>query len=138
MERKIQWSLIVLSVLAIFQSLLISGKELTWTSPGAFPLFISALLLLFSIWIFIEGKHGEVSRKKEKIFTKEIIFIIILIFLYGLFLETIGFEIATFGFLFLSISYLSKMNLFRNLSISLFTVIIIVFIFKTIFKVILP
>ena len=138
MERKIEVSLIILSVFAIFQSLKISGNELTTTSPGAFPIFISVLLLVFSIWIFIEGRKKDENPSKDKIFTKEIISTIILLILYSLLLESIGFEIATFGFLFLSISYLSKKNTIRNLLISLLTVGIIIFVFKTVFKVILP
>ncbi len=138
MERKIEFSLIVLSLFAIFQSLKISGKELTTTSPGAFPLFISILLLGFSIWIFIEGRKINKIPSKDKIFTKEIIFIAILLILYSLLLESLGFEIVTLGFLFLSISYLSKQNIIKSLFISLLTVGIIIFVFKTIFKVILP
>ena len=138
MERKIEFSLILLSVFAVFESIKISGSELTSTSPGAFPLFVSVLLLGFSIWIFVEGSKRKEDASKDKIFTKEIIFIIILLFLYSLLLESIGFEIATLGFLFFSISYLSKKNTIRNLLISLLTVGIIIFVFKTIFKVILP
>ena len=138
MERKIEFSLIVLSVFSVFQSLKISGSELTPTSPGAFPLFISVLLLGFSIWIFIEGSRRDEKAFKDSIFTKEIIFIIILLAIYSLLLESVGFEIATLGFLFLSINYLSKKNTIRNLLISLLMVGIIIFVFKTIFKVILP
>lgn len=138
MERKIEVSLIILSVFAIFQSLKISENELTTTSPGAFPIFISTLLLVFSVWIFIEGRKKHKNPSKDKIFTKEIISIIILLILYSLLLESIGFEIATLGFLFLSMSYLSKKNTIRNLLISLLTVGIIIFVFKTVFKVVLP
>lgn len=138
MERKIEFSLIILSIFAFFQSFKISGNELTPTSPGAFPLFISVLLLIFSVWIFIEGSKKDVSTSQDKIFTKEIIFLVILLILYSLLLETIGFEIATLVFLFLAISYLSKKNIIRNLLISLLTVGIIIFVFKTVFKVILP
>lgn len=138
LERKIEFSLIILSIFAFFQSFKISGNELTPTSPGAFPLFISVLLLIFSVWIFIEGSRKDVSTSQDKIFTKEIIFLVILLILYSLLLETIGFEIATLVFLFLAISYLSKKNIIRNLLISLLTVGIIIFVFKTVFKVILP
>lgn len=138
MERKIEFSLIILSIFAFFQSFKISSNELTPTSPGAFPLFISVLLLIFSVWIFIEGSKKDVSTSQDKIFTKEIIFLVILLILYSLLLETIGFEIATLVFLFLAISYLSKKNIIRNLLISLLTVGIIIFVFKTVFKVILP
>lgn len=138
MERKIEFSLILFSIFAIFQSAKISGSELTTTSSGAFPLFISVLLLIFSIWVFIETSKKKQVNHKDKIFTQEIIVIIILLALYGLLLEAIGFEIATFGFLFISISYLSKKDIFKNLIISSLTVLIIIFIFKTVFKVILP
>lgn len=138
MERRIDLTLIALSIFAIYQSLRISGSELTTTSPGAFPLFISILLLVFSVWIFIEGSREGRSKFKDKIFSKEIIVITILLVLYGLLLELIGFEIATFGFLFISISYLTKKDIFKNFLISLLTVGLIIFIFRTVFKVILP
>lgn len=138
LERKIEVSLIIFSIFAVFQSLKISGNELTPTSPGAFPLFISILLLGFSIWIFIEGSKRDENPSKDKIFTKEIIFIIILLLLYSLLLEIMGFEMATLGFLFLSINYLTKSNTIRNLFISLLTIGIIIIVFKIVFKVILP
>lgn len=138
MERKINLTLIVLSIFAVFQSYKISGNELTSTSPGAFPLFISALLLIFSILIYIEERRKGQVEFKTLLFSKEIIVIIILLVLYGLLLETIGFEIATFGFLFIAISYLSKKDILKNLIISSLTVVVIIFIFKTVFKVMLP
>ena len=138
MERKIEFSLILFSIFTIFQSAKISGSELTSTSSGAFPLFISVLLLIFSIWIFVEGSKEKEGKVKYKIFTREIGVIILLLALYGLLLELLGFGIATFGFLFISISYLSKKDIFKNLIISSLTVVIIIFIFKTVFKVILP
>ena len=138
MERKIEFSLILFSIFTIFQSAKISGSELTSTSSGAFPLFISVLLLIFSIWIFVEGSKEKEGKVKYKIFTREIGVIILLLALYGLLLELLGFGIATFGFLFISISYLSKKDIFKNLIVSSLTVVIIIFIFKTVFKVILP
>lgn len=138
MERKIEFSLILFSIFTIFQSAKISGSELTSTSSGAFPLFISVLLLIFSLWIFVEGSKEKEGKVKYKIFTREIGVIILLLVLYALLLELLGFGIATFGFLFISISYLSKKEIFKNLIISSLTVLIIIFIFKTVFKVILP
>ncbi len=121
MEKKIDITLIVLSLFAVFQSVRISGRELTPTSPGAFPLFISILLLVFSIWIYIEDNKKVESKFEGSIFSKEIIVIIILLVLYGLLLELLGFGIATFGFIFISTCYLSKGNIIKNFIISSLT-----------------
>lgn len=141
-EKGLTIILILLSIFAFIESYKINGKDITSSSPGAFPIFISVLLFVFSIWIFIE--NIKISSKKNeknedsKIFDKNILIFIILLILYGILIKWIGFIISTFAFLWTSISFFSKEKYLFNLGISVLTVTLIMIIFNTIFKVILP
>lgn len=147
-ERGFGIILIIISILAIFQSVGISGAEITPTSPGAFPLFISTISLMFAIWIWAEKrslssqKHLSIWEKSKSIvkmlISKDIAVMIIFLFIYSLVLEYFGFEISTFLFLWVSMVFLARGKVFKSFGVSLFIISIILVIFKTIFKVILP
>ena len=147
-ERGLSYILIALGLFAVYAAAKISGSKLTISSPGAFPLFISSLLLIFGIWIWGEKRkfspdqysgYGEKMKALgELIFTKDVVVIISLLFLYSIGMNFLGFPIATLAFLWVGISYLKRGNLLRNLLISLLNLGVILFIFKLIFKVILP
>ena len=47
--------LILFSIFVIYVSYGISGSDITISSPGAFPLFISIMMLVFSLWIATEN-----------------------------------------------------------------------------------
>lgn len=147
-ERGLSFILILFSIFAIYESYKISGTKLTSASPGAFPLFISIMLLIFSIWIWGEKCKLSLSSKLKLgdrikalgnlLFTKEISVVIILLIVYASVLELLGFTLSTFLFLWITISFLSSGKILRNLGVSVLSVSIILLIFKTIFKVILP
>lgn len=147
-ERGLSYILIALGLFATYEATKISGAELTSSSPGAFPLFISSTLLIFGIWIWGEKRnfspiryssYGEkVKALGELIFTKSVVVIVFFIALYSLFLDFLGFSLATLIFLWASISYLTKGKWIRNLMIAALNLGLILLIFKLIFKVILP
>lgn len=146
-ERGLSIILILFSIFAIIESYKISGTKLTSSSPGAFPIFISSMLLIFSIWILGEKRSLSQSKMEIKerlkalgnlIFTKDIVVVLILLIIYSVILELVGFTISTFLFLWIAISFLSSGKILRNLGVSILSVSIILLIFKTIFKVILP
>lgn len=146
-EKGLSIILILFSIFTLIESYKISGNKLTASSSGAFPMFISVMLFIFSIWIYFEKTNvsdKEISiteRMKETrdlILTKDISVFIIMLIIYAILLEWIGFETSTLLFLWAGISFLYKNNIIKNLGISILTVGIIVIIFNTIFKVILP
>lgn len=147
-ERALSFILILFSIFAIYQSYKISGKQFTSSCPGAFPMFTSIVLLILGIWIWGEKKHLSPEKYpslKEKmrairdlILNRDIFIVIILIFAYSMVLEILGFSISTFLFLWISMTYLSLGKIIRNFGISLLSLSIILLIFKTIFRVILP
>lgn len=140
--------LILFSSFAIYESYRISEVDLTISSPGAFPMFISILLLIFSIWIFVEDYRSNRQKKQRildkissigrLILPKKIFQTIIFLAIYALVLDKIGFVISTLMFLWISISFLAKENFLKNLGISILIVVSIVLIFNTIFNVVLP
>ncbi|AOT70495.1 tripartite tricarboxylate transporter TctB family protein [Geosporobacter ferrireducens] len=147
-ERGLSYMLIALSSFAIYESVKISGANLTSSSPGAFPLFISSLLFVFSMWIWGEKKkfspesysnYGEkIKALGNLIFKKDVVVVILLLVLYSVFLGIVGFPLATFAFLWIAISYLTSGSWGKNLFIALLNLGVILLIFKVLFKVILP
>lgn len=140
--------LVLFSILAIYESYRISEANLTIASPGAFPMFISIILLVFSIWIGIENYQSKRLKKysvleKTKsiaslVLSKDIFLTIAFLIIYAFILEKVGFIISTIMFLWTSISFLTKGKIFKNLGVSILIVASIVLIFNTIFNVVLP
>lgn len=147
-ERGLSYILIAISLFVIYTAYNISGKKLTSSSPGAFPLFISVLLLIFAIWIWGEKRklspnpyssyREKIGALGNKVFTKDVMVVVLLLIIYCISLDIIGFPITTFAFLWLCISYLQRGNILKNLFIAALNLGIIMLIFKVVFKVILP
>lgn len=140
--------LILFSIFAIYESYRISRVDLTLSSPGAFPMFISTLLLVFTCWIGVENYYSKRPKKQNVldktkalgslILSRDILLTIVFLIIYALVLEKVGFVISTVIFLWTSISFLSRGKIIKSLGISILIVVFIVLIFNTIFNVVLP
>ena len=120
------------------------------SSFGAVPLFLSGLIIIFSLVIIISDRK-KISETKgmslgEKawvtlryILPKDVLVIVIFIVLYciGLYLG-IGFILGTSIFLLGSMTYLMKKNFVKNIFWTACSMIFIVVVFKYIFSVVLP
>jgi putative tricarboxylic transport membrane protein len=78
----------------------------TASTPGAglMPFLSGSLMCFFAVLTFLKAyrhKSGEVKKIWADIQFKKLIFVLIILFLYALFLEKVGFLISTFLLIFL-------------------------------------
>ncbi|MBN6885423.1 putative tricarboxylic transport membrane protein [Cytobacillus horneckiae] len=107
--------------------------------PDIFPLFLGILLMILAIRLFYET--FQVSRsagKKEKLRYKPFFIIFIATLLYILTLETIGYVITTFVFLFICFQTMEKGKWVTSLIISAGFSGVIYFLFVNVLKGTLP
>lgn len=140
----------ILSIVLFILSLKMYIKDPTLSSQGAFPLLLSTLMIIMSIFMFFdlrrfnkqsEFSSGLLNNFKEVykfLFPSRTILIILLVIIYAIALPRIGFVISTFLFLWISMIALKKENYLKTLLVSAGIVAFIFLIFQTIFKVILP
>lgn len=120
------------------------------SSYGAVPLFVSAVIVIFSLAVIISDRNkrtetqGMSNGKKigatlAYIFPQDVLVIIILMILYciGLFVNT-GFFIATPIFLWVGMCYLMRKNYLKNMIWTGLSMAFILLVFTYIFKVVLP
>ncbi|MGF6905771.1 tripartite tricarboxylate transporter TctB family protein [Fusobacterium sp. PH5-44] len=120
------------------------------SSYGAVPLFVSAVIIIFSLAVIISDRKKKtetekMNRKKmigttlSYIFPLDVLIIMILMVLYciGLYVN-IGFFIATPIFLWFSMCYLMRKNYLKNIIWTALSMVFILIIFTHIFKVVLP
>lgn len=133
-----------------YQSFLMYQKSPGASSYAAVPLFVSLLIVIFSALIFIFDFHAEsanhglsISEKLRKslkyILPKDILVMIGLILLYSIALKyNIGFYVVTPIFLWISMSYLMRKNLIKNVLWTMLSLLFIFVVFSFAFRVVLP
>lgn len=120
------------------------------SSYGAVPLFVSAVIIIFSLAVIISDRNIKsetdgmnINKKFAKtlayIFPKDVLVIMILMVLYciGLFVG-MGFFVATPIFLWVGMCYLMRKNYLKNMIWTGLSMAFILIIFTHIFKVVLP
>ena len=142
--------LLILGAYFFYESIKLYQASPGASSYGAVPLFVSALIIIFSIAIIISDwkkdslnhgiSKGEMVKKTlNYIFTKDVLVIFILIVLYcvALYLD-LGFNIATPIFLWCGMSYLMRKNYIKNLLWTALCMAFILLVFSLLFSVVLP
>ncbi|GGN22519.1 MULTISPECIES: tripartite tricarboxylate transporter TctB family protein [Marinomonas] len=128
------------SVYLFWQSYAISGFS-SFSSPGAFPLAASATMVLASCVTFLNTLKlpaAENVRFVYHCFPPIVAVIMALILIYSVVLESLGFVLSSFAFLFVSIQFLYRRSVLTTLTISLLALIVVYIIFRLIFQVVLP
>ena len=133
-----------------YQSWLMYRESPSAESHGAVPLFVSGLIVVFSIIILVIDRnkvsenHGRsvgamLKDTLEKTLPKDIVITLLMLLFYciGL-LEGLGFYIATPVFLWAAMSYLMRKDYLKNLLWTALCVGFIFAVFSTLFKVVLP
>ncbi|WP_409290792.1 tripartite tricarboxylate transporter TctB family protein [Peribacillus sp. SCS-37] len=107
--------------------------------PDIFPLFLGIILVLLSIRLFYEtiGTNVE-GGKKDKLEYKTFFIILAAALLYILTLETIGYVITTFVFLFISFQAMERSKWITSLIISAVFSGVVYFLFVDVLKGTLP
>lgn len=80
--------------------------------PNVFPSLLGLILILLSVKLFLESFKSFQNKNinREKLMIKRFLIILIASILYASFLETIGYLISTFIFLFVSFQAMEKVE----------------------------
>jgi len=143
--------LMVVGLFFTYNAILMYIKSPGAASYAAVPLFVSLLVVIFTIIIFISdfkkktyhtGNMAGMARLKNAIsfmFPKDVLVIMLFILLYciGIYFG-LGFYIVTPIFLWCCMSYLMAKNYLHNILWTALSLAFIFLMFSTIFKVVLP
>lgn len=118
-----------------------SGK---YSSPSVAPKIASSVIMLMGLaelWKGLKKRSNGVdaSRLFSFLFTREVLFVLVLLVLYSVLLPMLHFPLASFLFLMLALLYLhrwKKVGLCTAISVG--TVVVLVGVFKYVFQVMLP
>lgn len=133
-----------------YQSSLMYQKKPGAASYAAVPLFVSLLIIVFSVLIFIfDLKKESVNQglsigEKIKntllyVFQKDVLVVMIFILIYCIALiKGIGFYIITPFFLWSSMSYLMRKNYLYNILWTILSLLFIYLMFSFAFNVVMP
>jgi putative tricarboxylic transport membrane protein len=146
-ENFFSWLLLVFSVAVLFLAYRISGFK-SVSSPGAFPMFAAAVMVLAMIGVLLnnrrmakpetDGLQAELVIAAKSNFPQVVLIFIAIIIAYMFILQPLTFLPSSFAFLFFSTWYLRGSSLLKAFLVSLLTLGGIYVIFHTAFKVVLP
>ena len=137
-ERGFCCALLVLSLALLCASLQITPlPELTLTSDGAYPVFVSVLCVGFALWMVLENQ-GKATVTEKPVLHRDVVTVLLLLVLYVGAILLIHYILATLLFTVLSITYLERGNWRLGLLVGFISTFMIVLLFKYAFNVILP
>ncbi|TYL48824.1 tripartite tricarboxylate transporter TctB family protein [Marinomonas sp. IMCC 4694] len=139
-ERIFCLLLVLGSVYLFWQAFNISGFR-SLSSPGAFPLAASAVMVLASCVAFLNTLKlpaAQGVRFAYHCFPPVVATIMALILIYSVVLESLGFILSSFVFLFVAIQFLYRRSVLTTLTITLLSLIVVYIIFRLVFQVVLP
>lgn len=146
-ENFFGWLLLLFSAGVLFLAYRISGFK-SVSSPGAFPMFAAAVMVLSMIGVVRNNRRmekpetasfrAELAIAAKSNFPRAVLIFIAIIIAYMLILQPLTFLPSSFAFLFFSTWYLRGSSLLKAFLVSLLTLGGIYVIFHTAFKVVLP
>lgn len=135
-------SILFLAVGVLF---IIGSKQLTSSSygsvvgPDIFPFILGIILVLLSIRLFYETYMAKANhQKKEKLEYKPFLIIFVATLIYILTLESVGYVITTFVFLFVCFQTMERSKWVNSLIISALFSGIVYYLFVEVLKGTLP
>ncbi len=150
-EKAFSFIILIFSILALIESIRLFKSDPTSSSAGALPLFLSSIMLIFTLKIILledrkTGSENESIDRKEQfisavqyIFPKDILVMFVFTLIYCLLLILgLGFVISTILFLIASMTYLMRGQIVKNVIYTAILMVFILIVFQTVFKVILP
>jgi putative tricarboxylic transport membrane protein len=138
--------LLVLGLLMAFQSLKMAVWSRSGPQEGFFPLFIAVIIIGLSLLIFLKSAilaRAEKKETKKKHEESEVSFFrvfsyFILMLLYGLLIEKVGFLITSILFLILILKYMERQDWWITIVLGSASVIVGYFLFVSFLGVPLP
>lgn len=139
-ERTFCFSLVVFSVYLFWQAYGIAGFS-SLSSPGAFPIATSAAMVIAACVVFVNTLKlpaAEGVRFFYHCFPPIVGIVMALILIFAIMLESLGFILSSFFFLFIGIQFLHRRSVLTTLTISVFSLVVVYIIFRLFFQVVLP
>ncbi|MCY0967073.1 tripartite tricarboxylate transporter TctB family protein [Parathalassolituus penaei] len=134
--------MLALSLFLFWQSYEIAGFS-ALSSPGAFPMAVSAIMVISSCVAIVHdfkrpADSFEWQHFFERILPPVVGVMIGIIFVFAVMLETVGFLLTAFAFLVVTIKMLHKGTMAYTTLISALGLVVIYLVFRVIFVVVLP
>ncbi|SBS36293.1 Tripartite tricarboxylate transporter TctB family protein [Marinomonas spartinae] len=132
--------LVVFSLFVFWQAYKIAGFS-SMSSAGAFPMAASFAMLLSSCFIFVKTLRTPKAQGMRFFYhclPPVVAFIMAIILIYAVLLNSVGFTLTSFAFLFICIQTLHRRSPFYTFALSLITLIVVYIVFRLIFQVVLP
>ncbi|MCU0924863.1 MAG: tripartite tricarboxylate transporter TctB family protein [Hydrogenophaga sp.] len=138
--------LVLVSVFLLWASYKISSLD-SLAAPGTFPMVCAFAMLVTGLInavktarakLNLENGETRLQQFGRKVTPVQLIAFTVLIFLYMLGMEYIGFLLASYLFLAVSMYLLGSRRVLLNLAISLLVLVAIFIVFRTAFSVVLP
>ena len=129
-----------ISLIAVVKAYGIAGFE-SLSSPGAFPLAVSTVMLVAALIVVrhtLKLPKSTVVTSFAAVLPWRVLFLIGMVILYALAVKPLGFLPTSFLFLFVSVQVLGGGSVVRNLGITLLALVIIYAVFRLVFAVLMP
>jgi putative tricarboxylic transport membrane protein len=134
--------MLALSLFLFWQAYEIAGFS-SLSSPGAFPMAASALMVISACVAIVHDSRRPADSFEwqhffEQILPATVAIMIGSIFIFAIVLETVGFIITAFVFLVISLQLLHRRGIGQSLLFSAIGLVVIYLVFRIIFVVVLP
>ena len=131
---------LLVSLILLWQSYQIAGLS-ALSSPGAFPLAVSAVMVIAALVVVINNArrpHQDVVATRTWIVPPVVMVFTALVIGYSLLLDVLGFLPTSLLFLIVAIHFLHRGSLIVNGLIALVALMVIYVVFRLVFTVVLP
>ena len=134
--------MLLLSVVLLWKAIDISGFS-GFSEPGTFPMSAALIMLVFSSITLMKSirKNNighEITLFFKQILPPRILVMMVMVVVFSLTIENVGFLISSFVLLTLSFFIYYKRNVLLAMCISIAALIVVYIIFRLVFLVILP
>lgn len=138
--------IVLFSAFMLWASFQISRFD-SLSSPGFFPMLCAATMLVTGLLSLVKAARAKLSLEPnqsvfqqfvQKLAPLTLVLFTVLIVVYMLLLEVLGFIVASYLFLLLSMQVLGSKRLGLNLAVSAVVLAAIFIVFQTAFSVVLP
>lgn len=129
-----------ISLVAAWKAYGISGFE-ALSSPGAFPMAVSAVMLVAAIIIVkhtLQLPKSTTVTRAAQVLPWRVLFLIVLVGIYALAVKPLGFLPTSFLFVFVAMQVLGGGSVLRNLGYTLLSLAVIYAVFRLVFAVLMP
>lgn len=130
------------SLFMFWQAYQISGFS-ALSSAGAFPMAMSAIMVVTSSVVLIRSvglasPGGGFTAFRKEVLPPAVLVFSLFILAYSVTLKSLGFLLASFLFLLVSIGYLERGRIGRTLLLAVVSIVGVYVVFRLVFQVVLP